>query len=345
MTPSDPSSEHSRGSDLLRRIVWFAAAAYVLVTALAGLMAYSTGLPAMCTGCHEMQPSVATWQASPHARAGCPQCHEPVTAWYDFPATFVFRSQMLKRDWDAHNANPNATALTTATISMRPIPDANCLQCHDLTREVTLPPGLTMDHAKHVARNKSCISCHRWTAHPPPASEAPLLLMAQCFNCHGRVPGSKAPGRCDLCHPKTFAARPQSHTPFAAWLAGHGKIAKVDRQPCAMCHDDSFCRGCHGIDMPHPAGWVKGGAVTHSQFAKRDPQVCVHCHGPEPNLCSMCHHRGLGVRPGTWATSHSPTVNQRGAAFCMSCHNWLFCQGCHGLPGGPSSATTIPPGP
>ena len=339
--PADSNAPKRRPTSAwLVRIVWGIAALYLLAIGLGAGLAYWTDMPSMCTNCHELQPSVTSWQTSPHARVGCPMCHEPVRPWFRFPETFAFRAQMLKRDSDAHNLRPEATTLDTATISMRPIPEANCLQCHDLTRAVTLPPGLVMDHAKHVARNKSCVSCHRWTAHPPPAAEAPLLLMSQCFNCHGRLPGSKAPGTCTLCHPKSLPPRPQSHTKTGDWLQDHGKIAKVDRQPCAMCHDDSFCRDCHRIDMPHPAGWVKDGPIVHSTFAQKDVTVCEHCHGPAPNLCNMCHHKGLASANAPWASNHAPTVDQRGAAFCFSCHDGVFCNTCHGRPGGPKAPPT-----
>jgi nitrate/TMAO reductase-like tetraheme cytochrome c subunit len=333
-------------SSPLVRFIWIVAGGYLLILALAAGLASWTATPSMCASCHEIAPAVASWKTSAHARVGCPECHEPVRPWYRFPETFLFRAQMLKRDVDAHRLNPDASSLTTAAANLRPVPDENCLQCHDLVREVTPPTGLIIDHAKHVERNKSCVSCHRWTAHPPTDAEKPLLMMAQCFQCHGRAPGSKAPGTCTECHPKSFSMRPLSHRDQKAWLDTHGKVAKADRRQCVMCHDESFCTGCHGLAMPHPAGWVKqggtltGGTPQHAAVAKQNPQVCVQCHGTYPNLCSMCHHKGLGATAGTWAKNHVPTVNQRGAAFCMTCHDELFCFTCHGRAGGPSAPTS-----
>jgi len=320
-------------SGAVARLLWVVAGAYLLLFALGTGLAAWTASPSTCATCHEIAPAVASWRTSPHARVGCPSCHEPVRPWNRFPETFVWRAQMLKRDVDAHRANPNASSLSTAAAELRPIPDENCLQCHDLSRAVTLPTGLTMDHAKHVRRNKSCISCHRSTAHPPPDAEKPLVLMAQCFTCHGRTPGAKAPGTCTECHPKSFSMRPQSHQSATAWLRNHGKTAKADRQPCAMCHDDNFCSSCHGLNMPHPTGWAKGNPPAHAAFAETNSQVCVQCHGPAPNLCSMCHHKGYDPAKGPWAANHAPTVSQRGAIFCLSCHDELFCFGCHGKMG------------
>ena len=237
---------------------------------------------------------------------------------------------MLSRDFSAHGSFASASTLPTRTDQMGAVSDENCLHCHDLVREVTLPPGLVMDHAKHVKRNKSCTSCHISTAHPPPDAEKPVLLMAQCFTCHGRQAGAKAPGTCDLCHTKTFDMRPQSHSPSDAWLLTHGKIAKVDRTQCAMCHDPVFCDTCHGgLQMPHPAGWADPNHPLHAPIATKNPTVCQRCHGGGVNLCTMCHHKGFDMSHGPWASNHAPTVEQRGAAVCMNCHYPLFCVTCH----------------
>lgn len=320
-------------SNLGVRLLWIIAGGYILLFALGAGLAAWTASPSTCATCHEIAPAVASWKTSPHADVGCPSCHEPVRPLYRYPETFVWRAEMLQRDVAAHRANPNASSLTTEQANLRPVPDQNCLQCHDLTREVTLPAGLTMDHAKHVARNKSCVSCHRFTAHPVPDAEKPMVLMEQCFACHGRQPGAKAPGICTECHPKSFTMRPQSHEPAAAWLQNHGKAALANRQPCSMCHDNSFCTGCHGLNMPHPADWAKGNPPEHAAVAKQNSKVCVRCHGPAPNLCSMCHHKGFDPNKGPWASNHAPTVSKFGVTFCLSCHDELFCFGCHGQMG------------
>ena len=311
------------------RLVWIVAGIYLLLMALGAGLAAWTAAPSTCATCHEIAPLVASWRTSPHSQVSCPSCHEPVRSWARFPETFLWRAQRLQRDVAAHRANPNASTLPSSAAVPQRVPDQNCLQCHDLSRAVTLPTGLTMDHAKHVARNKSCVSCHWSTAHPVPDTEKPLALMERCFTCHGQ-PGSKGSAACTVCHPKDFTWRPQSHKPEYTWLAKHGKAAKANRQPCFMCHEQSFCSNCHGMPMPHPAGWAKGSPPAHAQFAKTNSQVCVQCHGPAPNLCSMCHHKGYDPKNGPWASNHVATVNARGPAFCMSCHDSVFCSKCHG---------------
>jgi hypothetical protein len=89
--------------------------------------------------------------------------------------------------------------------------------------------------------------------------------------------------------------------------------------------------------MPHPVDWAKGTTPLHAQAATTNSQVCVQCHGPAPNLCNMCHHKGYDPTKGPWASNHAATVSERGASFCLGCHDELFCNGCHGKPGGPKA--------
>ena len=108
----------------------------------------------------------------------------------------------------------------------------------------------------------------------------------------------------------------------------HGRAAEQNRQPCAMCHETAFCTSCHGLQMPHPSGWVKG-PNGHSDFAKTNSKVCVQCHGEGPTMCSMCHHKAYEPGPGPWASNHAPSAKRRGIALCLSCHDPLFCVKCH----------------
>jgi hypothetical protein len=233
----------------------------------------------------------------------------------------------MQRDLRAHFSG-NASAIPVASLNTTPtITDATCLQCHDPSRVVTTRSDLVIQHAKHAARNKSCISCHLWTAHPVPETERPLLLMARCFTCHGREPGAKAPGTCETCHSKAFNGRPESHK-SGDWRTAHGKAALTAKQPCTMCHEKSFCKNCHGLDMPHPADWVKGNP-GHSTFGAQNRQVCAQCHTAKPDLCSMCHHQDQQSSRGPWIVQHPAMVAKRGAAFCMNCHQDLFCYDCH----------------
>jgi len=270
----------------------------------------------------------STWRASAHARIGCPECHEAPLPPYRFPEQLATRAAAMQRDFRAHFSGdpsgiPRASLITTPTI-----PDSRCLQCHDLSRPITVRSDLVIKHAEHAKRNNSCISCHLWTAHPVPETERALLLMSRCFTCHGRTAGAKAPGTCITCHSGEFNGRPESHKSPTWQTALHGKAALTNKQPCSMCHETTFCRNCHGLDMPHPATWVKG-KPGHSTIGAADPHICAKCHTQKPDLCSMCHHQDQQSTKGPWLTQHPAMVDKRGAAFCMQCHTDLFCFDCH----------------
>lgn len=316
------------------RVIWIAAASMAGVVAIGLVLLHVTGLPSVCGMCHEMSPAVTSWRVSGHTKVGCPACHEKPRAWYQFPQTLFLRSAMLTRDISLHLAK-DSTRSDEATPT---VADSTCESCHDPSRKVTMRFGTLIDHAEHAKRNKSCLSCHLWTAHPDPTAERPMLLMERCFTCHGRAKGAKAPGTCDVCHPSSFSLRPVSHR-SASWSTTHGKAALAKQQPCEMCHEQTFCRRCHGLEMPHPAGWATGPIPTHAAAGERGRQVCARCHTAKPDLCGMCHHKGWEPAKGTWIEQHPLMVDQRGADFCFQCHHSTFCFDCHAGQGQQTSST------
>lgn len=321
------TDSHDRQHAVLRA-AWIAVAVIAAIGALGAGLAYVTASPAVCAACHDMRPKVETWRTSAHNQVGCPACHEDPRRWYEFPQTLAVRSVMLGRDVKAHLAGAEATAAVPYDAASA-IPDYRCDACHDPSREVTMRYGTLIDHKEHAKRNRSCVSCHLWTAHPDPEVERPLLMMEMCFGCHGRAADADAPGTCDVCHPPTFEERPESHAP-SDWKDVHGKDAnKVGQPQCLMCHDDTYCLDCHGVEMPHPAGW-EAGATGHGPIAIEGRDVCARCHEQGLDFCSMCHHEGYDPTKGPWAKQHPDTADERGTAFCLTeCHAPTYCVYCH----------------
>ena len=316
-----------RGSGPKSRII----AGAMLVTALVLLVAaagVAVSSPRICDTCHEMQPEVATWKVSPHATVPCYKCHGTPRPWYQAPISLVERWTSLGRDVRAHFSGRSVETTTPGIGPSASMPEEVCLQCHDPARKVTYRYGLQIDHAEHAKRNKSCVSCHLWTAHPyADEDRAPSLMMARCFNCHGLSKDAKAPGACDVCHLKGVDLFPESHR-TGEWQTRHGKVATADREQCAMCHQDSFCTNCHGLEMPHPSGWAKG-QTGHAAVAKQNEAVCAKCHKGNANLCTMCHHKGFDEKKGPWVNQHFVMVRETGTAFCMKCHDPMYCVRCH----------------
>jgi nitrate/TMAO reductase-like tetraheme cytochrome c subunit len=324
--PSAPAPRRP-GTRTFVRDAWIAVGVFAFLLWLGVGAFYLSGSSTVCQSCHEMTPKVNAWKTSSHADIGCPACHEVQRAYYSFPEILGARAAAMQRDLHAHNSQSTADIVAALDTMTPSISDANCLKCHDLSRKITVHFGTIINHAEHARRNGSCISCHYWTAHPPPNADRPVLLMARCFTCHGRTPGAKAPGTCTTCHPKSFDLRPQSHL-TGDWLALHGKVALAVRQQCVMCHETTFCDNCHKLPMPHPATWVRGNP-GHSTVGAKSPQICAQCHTGTPDLCSMCHHQGSTPAATPWIVQHPTMVSKKGAAFCMGCHVAVFCYNCH----------------
>lgn len=318
------------GTHRTPRIGGFARVALIALAVLAGVpllgigATYLSATPAVCGACHEMAPAMATWEQSGHTKVACASCHETPRPWYQFAQTLADRAVMLRRDIDLHLSGSPKDAAAIRDVK---VPDSTCLQCHDPSRQVTMRFGTLIDHPAHAKRNHSCVSCHRYTAHPDPGAEKPLLLMQMCFDCHGRTSTAKAPGTCDECHPKSFGLRPESHG-APDWLAAHGKLALAGRRQCMMCHEESACQKCHGLEMPHPSGWAAG-RTGHGPIAKADGALCAKCHDSKPDVCAMCHHRDYQPAKGTWVSQHPSVVDRRGATFCLECHAPQYCVYCH----------------
>lgn len=334
MTPARAPDER-RARDRMHAVIraaWITAAVLVGILALGYGAALVTASPKLCASCHEMRPKVDTWQTSAHNQAGCPSCHEDPRPWYGFPATLAGRATTLARDVRAHFSGEATISPTPSADATASVPDYRCYGCHDPAREVTMRYGTLIDHEEHAQRNRSCLSCHLWTAHPDPEAEKPLLLMKQCFTCHGRSGAAEAPGTCDVCHPPSFEKRPVSHAASSWKEADHGASAKSDRRQCVMCHEEDYCRDCHGLDMPHPAKWEEG-KTGHGVLGQKEPRVCDTCHPASPDFCSMCHHQGYEPLKGPWIEQHPLLVEKRGAAFCMDCHDPRHCVDCHTIRG------------
>lgn len=285
-----------------------------------------TSSPAVCGSCHEMGARVAEWKTSPHAKVACVSCHVP-HPWYALPQAVFDRTRFLSRVLGQHVGSAGSVAMVDSRpAGIPPMSDAVCKQCHDPNRKPTTGLGIIIDHPKHAKRNGSCVSCHITVAHPSPEWGTAVSFMQVCFNCHGTGKTAKAPATCGLCHPAGFKLRPGTHD--AKWKQTHGKVALTERKQCLMCHQASFCDGCHKIQMPHPAGWAQKSG--HPVAAQRDRQVCVQCHGGAADFCTMCHHKAYDPARGTWVQQHFLEVEAKGASYCLeSCHSPVFCATCH----------------
>jgi len=299
----------------------------VAVAALVVVGDQVTSSPQLCASCHEIRPRVAEWSQSAHAQVSCVECHVEPHEWYQTPRAIVQRSVLIGRDLYLHLSGDYQDPVEARADDSEPMPDEVCLQCHSADRQATSGYRILIDHVEHAERNGSCVSCHVGTAHPEPERGRALTLMSQCYTCHGTAENPEASAECAACHPADFDLVPQSHED-AKWDRGHGRVAESDRRQCAMCHEQRFCNDCHGLPMPHPAGWDKGRA-GHAATAERDREICARCHTEKPDLCSMCHHARFDTTKGSWTEQHNLAVREEGVAYCLTCHEPLSCARCH----------------
>jgi hypothetical protein len=102
---------------------------------------------------------------------------------------------------------------------------------------------------------------------------------------------------------------------------------------CSTCHlTEMFCEGCHGLEMPHPAGFTE----QHAAQGDADSELCARCHNKtgDPALnataCDQCHHPAGDPRVA-WITEHDEAARATDdiTTDCYRCHEEIFCSVCH----------------
>jgi hypothetical protein len=183
------------------------------------------------------------------------------------------------------------------------------------------------------------------------------MTMDGCFRCHDLEGKKTAPGSCSACHTADFPLKPASHLEASFYPKGHAELfaekekefkvaekeAKVLEEEgirkdlaapvnnCYTCHvSTTFCDACHGMPIPHPAGFIK----THGPLGKSKPAACAKCHAKGAanatglQFCNACHHKqGDPTKP--WIPQHVKVVGEVGANACFECHSPTFCANCH----------------
>ena len=191
------------------------------------------------------------------------------------------------------------------------------------------------------------------------------MVMDACFRCHGLEADAEAPGACEACHPASFDLIPASHDAegwyeqygesgghaaayheetsrvaeaevwsegleeiehLATWDMGHEQTINT----CYTCHAVAFCSGCHGVEMPHPDGFVS----EHGELGRTQADSCATCHAKSAaqaeagDFCDACHHP-QGDPDAPWLSQHNGVVSAEGAQACFECHDPTYCAACH----------------
>jgi hypothetical protein len=226
---------------------------------------------------------------------------------------------------------------------------------------VDVPPArLRFSHARHLARDGRCETCHANVNRVGLATRLELPRMEQCLQCHR--PGG-APDACATCHltePDGVlrGVFPEGRLNPPRWMQGlhhdadfwftHRATAAADATRCAVCHRDDECAACHDGRVrdrrAHPNDYLS----QHRVDARINANQCGTCHRAA-TFCVACHTRlgmtsmaPLGARPtervhppasvwveGPVTARHHGAEARRALPSCVSCHAERDCAVCH----------------
>lgn len=241
--------------------------------------------------------------------------------------------------------------------------ELNCAICHNRVAHPEVYDLELPDNEKHEVymTMTACFRCHTLTAGSPSEYEA----TGECSACHSPGFELKPPshfesgfyaqrgdsgGHAELAREEAsstaqaqrqwdeFADEFRAKGPkLISRLIGipHGHLIDVPPvetvNECETCHvADQFCDACHGMEIPHPAGFVEG----HAEAGAANVTACANCHNTtgdaanDERVCSLCHH-SMGDPAREWFGQHPQVVKDQGADECFSCHQELYCSSCH----------------
>jgi len=257
-----------------------------------------------------------------HVETFCTNCHG-----VEMPHPAAFIEPEDADDPAGHPAASKNEALAEKCVMCHGVNEETffCDDCHhgtkvDFTFDKAVP-WTAKQHPQAVAKSgvSSCTeSCH---------------AAKFCVDCHtGRniVPASHDAGT--WTRPSKPTVTDYGKTP-AAPSATHALEAQKSMESCEVCHgaggtEAPFCKGCHRLELPHPAEFKKNHVSSQS-----NRETCANCH-TWPELCSNCHHVGSSFTE-SWITVHGGSVNTNGSADCLKCHGGdsgtdkKFCVDCH----------------
>lgn len=268
-----PTPERTRRPRMRRKTVLTIIGALVAIALLVVLPAFVSANPGFFGSYSELSGEYESWAASPHAEAGCEECHVPPNVLARTGYRLLMVGQVYMSPFDP--SPPDVFGVPT---------NEACLACHNDLRTVSPEGDLQIPHRAHVTiLEMDCVECHDFLVHAESPSGGHVPEMEGCLECHD---GDRAKDNCTACH--TEKAAPASHA-ANDWLVVHPR--DPDDPECAKCHDWSgdWCVQCHASrPKSHATDW----RATHGDRVKahrnceacHDDAFCIECHGVVPPL-------------------------------------------------------------
>ncbi len=263
--------------------------------------------PTTCGRCHEIAPSVTSWDQSDHAGNDCLRCHGDRGV-MGFVATRVRGLSNLTTHY------LGGTPRLDAGVS-----DSRCLRCHgDITTGTAQFGSLQVRHEDFLDAGISCLGCHGQPGHLVTEGYVERPSMDKCLPCHNNQDARAA---CETCHLTDVAEIREIPDSYP-------KAHLAEKGTCEGCHSLEPCKECHGLDMPHPPSFATVEHAPLAAFGKKD-ELCYRCH--EPEECRDCH-LAFDAHGPDWKTRHG-LLQGTPAANCSSCHDDIpttpICGFCH----------------
>lgn len=319
-------------AETVRRPWWVARLLPIPLLILALLASgFYMARPSGCSQCHG-KSWAGSLASSPHKSVACMSCHAeqgftgPVRQLVTYGRWVYDYSKVRKA------LKPQGTA----------VDERACLRCHgEILQDSVVHNGIRVRHSDFLETGSKCADCHNSTAHPDVTPLASKPTMSDCLICHS---GKRASADCETCH----VTDPLQEAPQGQGFAKVQTTAQVAKSACFKCHAVAPCIRCHGLQMPHPQGWVVdaegAGANLHARVAfETNKEVCWRCHydgdnvfQPNYEACKPCHSQpGLAERMhggAGWIQEHGleATGEKPGElADCFACHVPTLCDMCH----------------
>jgi hypothetical protein len=257
-----------------------------------------------CGSCHLLKTHVGTTTFGPGMDT-CFECHgasavDPLNCSSCHPLSAIPNPPShLGDDWGRAHGIPILD------------PEIACSTCHSEEQFCDACHGLEMPHAENFVDNHVEVSLDK-------GEEG-------CATCHASHIETQPRSDCDTCH------HPEGNVDDP-WLTAHTDVVNTDgADTCDTCHSQAeFCTACHGLEMPHPAGWS---TADHAVSSFEDgTDGCAVCHDTTATdtvrtECDSCHHPD-GDPDDPWIIAH-PNVVKTGNATCFTCHAQTTCVRCH----------------
>lgn len=297
---------HKRAS---ARLLGLAVASAAIAVVLAGvaLLPMIPGAGGSCAICHDVREAVSSWESDPHRAVSCYGCH-------------AGRGMTGALSASLKGAGLRLSGVTSRRASVHA---ASCLACHDVLDKRIVGSSVRVRHRDIIESGTTCVECHPDVGHAGLDETRPSFersIMSECLLCHD---GATAPAECETCHvggPLDVVEAPTHAVTVASGT-------------CSDCHSPATsakCADCHGLELPHPAVFMK----RHAAMSWDDPGLCAKCHETASEDAGCRCHSTEANQHGTyeqWFPIHGTRAATTGPGGCM-CHNnggYAMCTKCH----------------